>query len=169
MANNNNKINWQQRAKEKKLNRFSQKWGMPMETGQDQMDALILMNELKNLAKDFESPETALGGLEMWGGGSASDKGAEMLFSILRDKWPWEKKMFPNFGTSGGTPYNITDITELIGEGKQWKDDTNGWDVGGYRPDYDSTGGGTQREPEKMQGIMALLQRLLPGGKTGYR
>ena len=26
-----------------------------------------------------------------------------------------------------------------------------------------------QGEPEKMQGIMALLQRLLPGGKTGYK
>ena len=144
------------RNKRRALKRFSTQYGIPHETGQDQMDALIQMNDLQNLIKDFESPESAVSGLETWRGGSAGKDTAEKLFSILQNQQPWEDKGTPS-------PFDITNIVGNIAEGKAYKDKQPPQiGVGGI-------GGSMQREPEKMQGIMALLQRLLPGGKTGYR
>jgi hypothetical protein len=154
---------YEQIRQNKRLNRFSNKWAMPMETGQDSINALIQMNELSSLIKDFEAPGTAVSGLERLGGDALGVDTANKVYEILQNQQPFQPS-----GTGAG--FDITNIMSNILEGKQYKDSTNGWDVGiGSGPDYSSGGGGIQVEPEKMQGIMALLQRLLPGGKTGYK
>mgnify|MGYP003147692769 CR=1 FL=1 len=144
----------------------------PIETGQDQINALIQMNDLSNLINAFESHESALSGLSRLGGDSAGKETAEKVFSILEGqemvhpRWtPYDTEKREPYMAE--TPWDILSIVSAIAEGKEYKDRYEpGWnepDIGGG-----GIGGSMQREPEKMKGIMALLQRLLPGGKTGY-
>tara|TARA_Y100000310_G_scaffold322059_1_gene380603 strand:- start:444 stop:1082 length:639 start_codon:yes stop_codon:yes gene_type:complete len=58
-----------------------------------------------------------------------------------------------------GDKVSILNVIENIALAKQKDKPSRGVGGGMFRK---------QREPEKMKGIMALLQRLLPGGKTGY-
>ena len=141
---------------------------------QSQIDSLIQMNDLQQLIKDFTSPRSALGGLEMFGGGSAPESAVRKIASILQGQEMVHPKWRPGMTAEerkpymAETPYNITDIVSMISEGKDYKDRYQpGWNapqIGGG-----GIGGSIQREPEKAKGIIALLQRLLPGGKTGYR
>ena len=169
MTNNNNKINLQQRANEKRLGRFSKRWGIPIETGQDQINALIQMNDLQNLIKDFESSKSALSGLETLGGSSAGKETAEKVFSILEGqemnypKWRPGMTAEEREPSMEGTPWDIGSLVSAIAEGKAYKDKQPPQiGVGGI-------GGSMQGEPEEEAGLMALLQRLLPGGKTGMK
>ena len=183
MANNNNNDKkydeaFQQQAAGKnlfdtfrKMVKHSKRWkGTPiMETGQDQMDILIGMNDLQNLIKDFESSKSALSGLETWSGSSAGKETAEKVFSILEGQEMYYPKWRPGMTAEEQepfmeeTPWDIGDIVSAIEEGKAYKDKQPPQIGAG------GIGGSMQGEPEKMKGIMALLQRLFPGGKTGYR
>ena len=78
------------------------------------------------------------------------------LDSPLREEF--QKLELPQ--SKSGDKVSILNVVENIALAKQ-KDKGSRYTGGG--------GGSMQREPEKMQGIMALLQRLLPGGKTGYK
>ena len=125
--------------------------------GQSKMDSLIYMNDLQQLIKEFSAPSSAISGLTTMGGQGIPELMSGKLIQALGTESPRDR-----------TGFNILDMVSQIAEGKEIKDKfTPGWDD----PQIGSggIGGSMQREPEKMQGLMALLQRFFPGGKTGYR
>ena len=118
--------------------------------------------EVEKYAKMFESPESAVSGLESMGGTKMSERMADKLNLALESESPtWN-------GHADRSGLTILDMISGFEEGKEIKDRwTPGWDdpeIGGG-----GIGGNMQRKSEKGQGLMALLQRLLPGGKSGYK
>jgi len=98
---------------------------------------------------------SALSGLERLGGGSMTDHHNKRLTSILEDDNEWG--------------FNVADLVGDILEAKDYKDKNEpGWNDPKINGNKGMGGRGGGYELEKTKGLMGLLQRLLPGGKTGY-
>ena len=127
---------------------------------QSQMDSLIQMNDLQQLLEkrgitleDFTNLYT-----KVLGDTSGESYGQMRGYYTPELYHEWQEEYGKDITEKGmSTASNYMD--EL----------RNRYESKGSAPNIGGGGGGMQREPEKMQGIMALLQRLLPGGKTGYR
>ena len=110
--------------------------------------------DLEDLRESLESPQSPLSGLlTSFGGKTHSDKTIEDVQNILTGK---------------PTMNEVTQIVRDLSRGKEFKDK---WMPGWDDPKIGSggIGGSMQPKPEKGEGLMALLQRVLPGGKTGYK
>jgi len=123
--------------------------------------------EVEKYTKMFESPKSSVSGLESMSGKKIAERMAEKL-DIALDPSTSSTVEYGGEKHIDRSSITIADILSGFQEGKDIKDRwTPGWDdpeIGGG-----GIGGNMQRDPEKGKGLMALLQRLLPGGKTGYK
>ena len=123
--------------------------------------------EVEKYAKMFESPKSSVSGLESMSGKKLSKLMAEKL-NLALDPSTSSTVEYGGEKHIDRSSITIADIISGFEEGKEIKDKwTPGWDdpeIGGG-----GIGGSMQRDSEKEKGLMALLQRLLPGGKTGYK
>ena len=123
--------------------------------------------EVEKYAKMFESPKSSVSGLESMSGKKLSKLMAEKL-NLALDPSTSSTVEYGGEKHIDRSSMTIADIISGFEGGREIKDKwTPGWDdpeIGGG-----GIGGNMQRKSEKGQGLMALLQRLLPGGKSGYK